>query len=111
MPRPDGLLLALDPAGGGSLVSTAVLMAFMGAIIYFIMLRPQQKEAKEQAQLLASLQKGDRVVTLGGVHARIQEVKGDTLVLELSPNVLMTIDRDAVKRKVDLTKVEPVKGA
>jgi preprotein translocase subunit YajC len=113
MPTPEGLLVSLDPAaaGGSSLVSSLTLMVAFVAIFYFVMLRPQQKEAKEHAQLLASIQKGDRIVTTGGIHAKVHEVKGDTIAIELSPNVFMTVDREAVKRKIEPVKAEPVKGS
>ncbi len=111
MLTPDGLLLSLQAApGGGSFVSSLVLMVAFVAIFYFVMLRPQQKEAKEQAALLASIQKGDRVVTAAGLHGKVHEVKSDTLLLEVAPNVVMTVERESVRRKVDLTKAEPVKA-
>jgi preprotein translocase subunit YajC len=113
MPSPHGLLLlSLDPApAGGGLVQTVSLMVAFVAIFYFVMLRPQQKEAKDHAALLASITKGDRVVTSSGIHGKVQEVKTDALVLELSPNVFMTVDREAVKRKVEAPKAEPGKGS
>lgn len=114
MPTPDGLLVSLQAAPeGGSFMSSVMLMVAFIAIFYFIMLRPQQKEAKEHAALLASLQKGDRVITASGLHGRVHEVKSDTLVLEVAPNVQVTVERDSVRRKVDTTtKPEtPAKGA
>ncbi|MDP2305321.1 MAG: preprotein translocase subunit YajC [Pseudomonadota bacterium] len=112
MPPSDGLLVSLQAAPGGSFVSSIVLMVAFVAIFYFVMLRPQQKEAKDQAALLASIQKGDRVITASGLHGKVHEVKADTLQLEIAPNVLVTVDRESVRRKVDPTKVEtPPKGA
>jgi len=114
MSTPDGLLVSLQaaPGGGGSFVSSLVLMVAFVAIFYFVMLRPQQKEAKEQAALLASIQKGDRVITASGLHGKVQEVKADTLQLEIAPTVFVTVDRESVRRKVDAAKVEtPTKGA
>lgn len=102
----DGLLLSLQAQGEGSFMSSLVLMGAFVAIFYFVMLRPQQKEAKEHAALLASLQKGDRVVTTSGIHGKVHEVKGDTLVLEVAPNVHMTVDRDAIRRKPDAAKAD-----
>lgn len=109
---PPDLLLSLDPApaaapGGSILSSLPMLLAFV-AIFYFVLLRPQQKEAKQQAELVASLQKGDRVVTSSGIHGMIHEAKGETLVLEISTNSFMTVDRSAVRRKV---VAEPAKVA
>jgi preprotein translocase subunit YajC len=59
---------------------------FFGAIIavfYFFMIRPQQKKAKDQKKFVEEIQKGDHVVTIGGIHGRIAEMEGDTIVLEV----------------------------
>jgi preprotein translocase subunit YajC len=97
MPVPAPLL-SLEAASGG-LTQNLVMMGAFVAIFYFVMLRPQQKEQKAHAALVASLQKGDRVVTSAGVHARIHEARAETLVLEISPNAYLTVDRTAVARK------------
>lgn len=116
----EALLRTLDtPAtSGGSFLSTLPMLLAFVAIFYFIVLRPQQTEAKEHAKLVASLQKGDKVVTAGGVHGRVHEAKSDTLVLEISPNAFMTVDREVVKRKIAPTdpaktevKTDGTKGA
>ena len=102
MSPPDLLVLLDAPAStGGSFLSTLPLLAAMGLIFYFVLYRPQQKEAQEHGKLVAALQRGDRVVTGSGIHGRIHEAKGDTLVLEISPNAYLTVDRDAIKRRVD----------
>ncbi len=107
----DGLLLSLQASSGGegSFMSSLVLMGAFVAIFYFVMLRPQQKEAKEHAALLASLQKGDKVVTASGIHGKIHEVRGDTLLLEIAPNVQMTVDRESIRRKGDAPKADAPK--
>jgi preprotein translocase subunit YajC len=117
-PLSEPLLRTLDtPAASsaGSFFSSVPLLLAMVAVFYFIVLRPQQKEAQEHQKLTAGLQKGDRVVTTGGVHGKVHEARADTLVLEVSPNAFLTVDRDVVKRKVvDPPKdapAAPVKGA
>jgi preprotein translocase subunit YajC len=117
--HPDPALLVTfdDATAGGSFTSMLPMLAAMGLIFYFVLYRPQKQEAETQAKLVASLQKGDRVVTTSGIHGRIHEAKGDTLVLELSVNNYMTVDRDAVRRKVedpakaDAAKTDAAKGA
>lgn len=91
-------------------MSSLLLMVAFVAIFYFVMLRPQQKEAKEQAALLASIQKGDRVITAAGLHGKVHEVKADTLLLEVAPNVVMTVERESVRRKIDPNKVDTTKA-
>lgn len=94
---PD-LLLSLET---NPLFSSLPMFAMMGAIVYFMILRPQQNEEKAHKALVAGLQKGDKVVTSSGIHGVVQKAEGDTLVIELSPGTQMTVDRDAVKRKID----------
>lgn len=86
------------PASG--FPSGIMMIPIMVAIFYFVLWRPQQQEAKDQQKLVAGLQRGDRVVTSGGIHGRVHEAKADTLVLEISPNAFLTVDRDTVRRKV-----------
>lgn len=82
------------------LSSPLVMFPLLGAIFYFVLWRPQQQEAKELQKLIAGLQRGDRVVTTTGIHGKVHEAKADTLVLEISTNAYLTVDRDAVKRKL-----------
>jgi preprotein translocase subunit YajC len=108
----DGLLLALEsaPAAGGGFTQSIFLMVAFVAIFYFVMLRPQQKEQKEHAALLASLQKGDSVVTTAGLHGRVHEVKESTLLLEVAPGVVMKVERDSVRRKQEPPKADAPKA-
>ena len=77
---------------------------FVG-IFYFLLLRPQQKEAKAQEELLRSLQKGDAVILATGMHGVIAEVADTTVSLEISPRVLVTVDKSSVKRKANASAV------
>lgn len=88
-------------AGGGSFISSFGMMAVILAIFYFLLIRPQQKEAKEHQALLAALQKGDLVVTSSGLHGRVFSVEDDEVVVEIAEKVRVTIDKSAVKRKLD----------
>lgn len=95
------ILLALE-AGGPNLVGNLMLPVALVAIFYFLIYRPQKQEADALAKLIAGLQKGDQVVTTSGIHAKIHEAKGDTLVLEVAQNSYLTVDRDAIKRKKEV---------
>lgn len=101
--HPSEVLLALDPAPAadpaGSIWSTAPMILAFVAIFYFVLYRPQQKEQKEHAELVAGLKKGDHVVTTAGIHGTVHEAKAETLVLEIHPNSYLTVDRTAVRRK------------
>lgn len=106
MPFPLPILAQAEAAGGLGMFLPLIAMV---VIFYFLLWRPQQKEAQNLQKLVASLQKGDRVVTASGVHGKIHEARADTLVLEISPNAYLTVDRDAVKRKVDPKPETPAK--
>ncbi len=70
------------------------------AVMYFLLWRPQQQERQALDAMLRSLQKDDRIVTIGGLHATIAEVGAETLVLELARGQLVTVDKSAVARKI-----------
>ena len=93
------LLLSFDAPPTNGFASSLPMFAIMGVIAYFLLYRPHQKEVKEHTTLVAGLQKGDRVVTNSGLHGKVHEAKGDTLVLEISANAFLTVDREAIKRK------------
>jgi len=100
-------LLSLDDApaaSSGSMTDSLMQMAplfAVFAIIYLLILRPQQQEQKKHQELLAALKKGDRVVTGTGMHAVIHEVRGEQLVLEIADRVRVVFDRSAVSRKAE----------
>lgn len=66
------------------------------AMMYFLMIRPQQKQKKQRQELLNNLEKGDKVVTIGGIHGKIVSLNDETMGLEIAPNVRITMQRTAV---------------
>jgi preprotein translocase subunit YajC len=92
--------LMAAPAGaegspGSSLFSFLPLIAIV-AIFYFLILRPQNKKQKETQKMLSALKKGDRVVTIGGIHGIIQSVKENTAIIKVDENVKLEFNRSAV---------------
>jgi preprotein translocase subunit YajC len=69
----------------------------MFVLLYFLMLRPQMRRAKEQKQMLASLQKGDEVVTAGGALGRVTKVVDNYVTVEIAPNVEITVQKPAIQ--------------
>lgn len=65
-------------------------------IFYFLLIRPQQKKAKEHKQMLSEVAKGDSVVTNGGLYGRVISVSEDTLTVEVAENVRVKIARNAI---------------
>ena len=104
--------IALLQAGGsGAFIIQILPIAAIFLVFYFIVIAPANKQRKKTQEMLSSLKKGDRVVTNSGLHGRIHEARGDTLVLEISSNAFLTVDRDAVKRRLEPAKEEAGKGA
>lgn len=66
------------------------------AIFYFFMIRPQSKKQKEIKQFREALKKGDKVITAGGIHGKIKEIKENVIVLQVDDNVKLTIDKAMV---------------
>ncbi|MED1946213.1 MULTISPECIES: preprotein translocase subunit YajC [Brevibacillus] len=81
----------------------------MFAIFYFLLIRPQQKKAKQRNAMLAALKKGDKIVTIGGVHGTIQDLSDDTITLRIAHNVNVTFDRGAINNVVSSSN-EPAKS-
>jgi preprotein translocase subunit YajC len=76
-------------------------------VFYFFMIRPQMKKQKEVAAFRNSLQKGDKVVTTGGIYGKILEIKDNTVLLQVDDNVKLRVDKSALVR--DMTDVQPQK--
>ena len=74
---------------------------FLIAIMYFIIIRPQQQQAKKHKEMLENLEKGEKVVTNGGLIAVIYKVEEDFFSVKLSDNVIVKITKDAIARKYE----------
>ena len=85
------------PAGGDAGFMGLLPIVLMFVLLYFLMIRPQMKRAKEHKQMVEALQKGDEVLTAGGVVGRIT-VMGDAYVsLEIAPGIEISVQRSAVQ--------------
>jgi len=94
-------LLAQAAAGGNqAMIYQVVMWVGIIGVFYFFMIRPQQKKQKDQKALLGNLKKGDGVVTIGGIHAKVYTVEETTVTLELDKGVKLTIDKSAVARTI-----------
>ena len=94
-------ILAQAASGGSeAMIYQVVMWVGIIGVFYFFMIRPQQKKQKEQKALLNDLKKGDMVVTIGGIHARIYTVEDATVTLELDKGVKLTVDKSAVARTI-----------
>lgn len=82
--------------GGGSMVSTLVMFSLIILIFYFMILRPQQKRQKERQKLLEGVKKGDKITTIGGIHATVLGVEEKIVLIQIAENVKVKIDKAAV---------------
>lgn len=93
------VLLAQTPAPAPSQGMGSMIVPFVciGVIFYFLIIRPQSKRQKDLETLVTSLKTGDKVVTSGGIHGIISNVKeGKTLILKIADNVKIEIDKSAI---------------
>ena len=87
---------AADNPMGSIMGNPLILMVLMVGIFYFLLIRPQQKKAKEHKALLESLKKSDLVITAGGVHGKVASVEDDIVGLEIANGVVIKISKSYV---------------
>ncbi|MBN2404599.1 MAG: preprotein translocase subunit YajC [Coriobacteriia bacterium] len=87
----------MDTAAFGQVLWIALVLGGM----YLLFIRPQMKRQKEQQALMASLEVGDRIVTIGGVFGTIASLEGDRVGLEVAPGIIIEFARSAVARKLE----------
>ncbi len=80
-------------ATGSSSFMSFVPLIFMFAIFYLLLIRPQQKKAKEHKALLESLQKGDQIVTAGGIHGKVTAIDEGVVVIEIATGVNIRMNK------------------
>ena len=106
-------LFAGGQGGGGGLMAYLPFILIL-AIMYFLMIRPQAKRQKEKQRMLEALKKGDRVVTIGGIHGTVSGLKGKDkkiVNLKVSNNTNISLNRSAISglvNKVDDNEVESI---
>ena len=67
-------------------IQSLIMMVVLFALMYFLMIRPQRKKQKQVQQMRSALKNGDRVITIGGMHGKIVNIKDEEVVLELTPD-------------------------
>ena len=82
---------------GNGTTMTIIYVVAMFAVLYFLMIRPQQKRQKKTNSMLSSLKKGDKVVTIGGLHGTVLDLDNDTVVIRVNEATKMTFDRSAIR--------------
>ena len=88
------IMIILQAAGSG--MSSLIMFGMIFAVMYFFMIRPQIKKQKSENQYRSDLKKGDKVVTIGGIHGKITDIKEGILIVEISTGTVIKIEKSAV---------------
>mgnify|MGYP000271104228 CR=1 FL=1 len=106
------LSIFLQTSTGFSSWAQPVMIGGMILVFWLFMIRPQAKKAKQQKQFIANLQKGDKIVTIAGIHGTVNKVNDDgTLNLETSPGSYMKIERSSISMEWTANINKPVTEA
>ncbi len=102
-------LFAMMPPQGGNqgsgMISTIIMFGAIFLIFYFMIIRPQQKRAKEREKMLSNLQKGDKIITSGGLHGSVVAIEDKTVLVQISDNVKVKYERSAIATIVSTKEV------
>ncbi|MEO1910996.1 MAG: preprotein translocase subunit YajC [Paracoccus sp. (in: a-proteobacteria)] len=97
---------AAGGAGGGAAFAQFIPLILIFLIMYFLMIRPQQKRAKQHREMVSNVKKGDTVITQGGILAKVASVRDDELEVEIAQGVRIRVVRSTIAQVVN--KTEPV---
>ncbi|MBX7182732.1 MAG: preprotein translocase subunit YajC [Bacteroidia bacterium] len=89
-------LLMQGGSQGASGASSLIMMVLVIVVFYFFMIRPQQKKAKDEKNFREGLKKGDKIVTIGGIHGKILEIRETSFIIETEGGGKLKIERNAV---------------
>jgi len=106
LPTPEAGTGGTAGGGGVSIWGTLIMFGLVILVFYFLVIRPQNKKQKEAKQMLSSLRKGDRVVTIGGMRGSVVAVKDDSVVLKVDDNTKLEFNKSAVSQVLE-RKEEP----
>ena len=97
------LTAAEETSEGGGLVLLAQFLPFIVilAIFYFFLIRPQQKQQKERQNMLEALEKGDKVITVGGIYGEISELREDSIILKAGDKLNLKMTKASVSKVID----------
>ena len=87
--------------GGGTTFSAILPFVLIFALFYFLIIRPQQRQSRERKKMLAEIKRGDSVVTSGGIYARVINVDGDDLTVEIAKGINIKMIRSGISEKTD----------
>jgi preprotein translocase subunit YajC len=89
-------ILAQATPDGGGMIGTIVMFGLIFVIFYFMIIRPQQKRQKERQKMLDALEKGDKILTAGGIYGTVIGIEDKTVLVQIADNVKVKVDRGSV---------------
>ena len=87
--------------GGGNVLTSLMPLIVLFGIFYFLVIRPQQKQAKAHKEMLDSLKKGDKIITNGGLICEVVKPEEDFIKVKLNDDTVVKVSRDFIAKKVD----------
>lgn len=99
-------LLKSDQGGGSQII---IMMSLMILVFYFFMIRPQRKKQKEEKQFQINLKKGDKIVTISGIHGKILEINNDSVIIETCSGKIK-FERTAISKDLSLNRYPLIKN-
>ncbi len=87
--------------GGSNLVTSLLPLVVLFAIFYFLVIRPQQKQAKQHKDMIAGLKKGDKVITNGGLICEVIKPEENFIKVSLNNDVIVKISKEYIAKKID----------
>ncbi len=104
-------LMAADPTGSttGSMITTMITFVLIILIFYFLIIRPQKKRDKEAKAMIDAIKKGDKVVTIGGIHGTVVTVKDSTVIIKVDDSARIEFSKSAISTVTskDAVKTNP----
>ncbi|MDD4011072.1 MAG: preprotein translocase subunit YajC [Sphaerochaetaceae bacterium] len=101
-----GAATADSTATSGSLLGTLIPFALIIAVFYFLIIRPQKKRDKEAKDMLSAVKKGDKIVTIGGIHGTVARVNDTTIIVKVDENTRIEFSKNAISAIVNAKKAE-----
>ena len=94
---------AASPAGGAAAFAQFIPLLLVFVIMYFLILRPQQKRMKEHRNMVAALKRGDQVITQGGLIGKVTDVKDEEVTVEIAQGVKVRVVRSSISQALNVT--------
>ncbi len=90
------LLPQAAPGGGGGLLGMLLPLLLIFLVFYFFIIRPQKKKEEQRRKMIESVKKGDRIVTIGGIHGKVVRVSDTTVLVQVDDNTKIRLEKNAI---------------